>query len=297
MRLGHVGMLDWNRLQLAASYKPQFPLHTCFKNGVCLIGASYSNSTLNPNDSLRIQLFWTSNGTARDEHLMFVDLLDREQKVIAHQDAFPLQRGYHTYEWRRGETIITATDFKLPQTLTPEQYGIQVGFYLSYDVRRIPADNGDDRAYFVQLKSPRPKITLPGNYTPAEIIFADEVKLIGYRIDSLPTPSQPLKLTVWWRSYHHATYDWTSFFHITPANDPDKLITQADRTAGDVTYPATAWDENEIVEDHIEINGKFEAGDYALWLGLYSPITQERAVVSPEAKDNRPLLTKIHIAP
>lgn len=123
--------------------------------------------------------------------------------------------------------------------------------------------------------------------------------LIGYRIDSTPAPDRPLKLTVWWRGGRHATVDWTAFFHLTPKTDPNKLIAQSDQQIGGA-YPSTVWDENEIVEDQVEINGKLESGDYAIGMGLYSPVTFERATIrnSPKAtQDNRTLLVEMSVAP
>jgi hypothetical protein len=120
------------------------------------------------------------------------------------------------------------TDLKLPKEIAPGAYGLQVGFYLPFDLNRVKTDDGNDRAYVVHLKSPLPAITLPSNYTPLDISFADEVTLIGYRIDSTPAPDHPLKLTVWWRGRRPATVDWTSFFHLTPKDDPNKLIAQSD---------------------------------------------------------------------
>lgn len=299
MNLGHLGTLDWSRLGFASTYQPQFPMRLCFKTGNCLIGASYNDTKLKSDGTLRVQLFWTSNGKTRDEYLMFVHLVDQNQNVIARNDEYPLHGAYHTYEWRSDETIITVTDLKLPKEIAPGAYGLQVGFYLPFDLNRVKTEDGNDRAYFVHLKSPRPAITLPAHYTPLNISFADEVTLIGYRIDSTPAPDRPLKLTVWWRGSRHASVDWTSFFHLTPKGDPNKVIAQSDQPIGG-TYPSTIWDENEIVEDHIEINGKFESGDYSIWMGLYSPITTERATIrnSPNAtQDNRTLLVEINVKP
>lgn len=299
MNLGHFGTVDWSRLGFAPIYQPQIPMHICFKTGACLIGASYSDAKLQSDGTLRVQLFWTSSGKIWDEYLIFVHLVDRNQNAIARNDEYPLRGAYHTYEWRNDETIITVTDIKLPKEIAPGAYGLQVGFYLPFDLNRVKTEDESDRAYFVHLKSPRPAIALPENYTPLDISFADEVTLIGYRIDSTPAPDRPLKLTVWWRGDRHATVDWISFFHLTPKDDLNKLIAQSDQPIGG-TYPSTVWDEDEIVEDHIEINGEFASGDYAVWVGLYSPITSERAAIrnSPNAiQDNRTLLVEINVAP
>jgi len=45
------------------------------------------------------------------------------------------------------------------------------------------------------LERPRPAVTPPADSVPVEIVQGDELELIGYRIDALPTGSQALQLT------------------------------------------------------------------------------------------------------
>ena len=60
-----------------------------------------------------------------------------------------------------------------------------------------------------------------------------ELELIGYRVVALPTASQPLQLTLWWRGVRPAAEDWTAFFHLTPLGDDYELLGQMDQAITD----------------------------------------------------------------
>jgi hypothetical protein len=100
--------------------------------------------------------------------------------------------------------------------------------------------NGD-RILFGPLKRPRAAVKPPADSVPVEIVLGDELKLIGCRIDALPTGSQALQQTLGWRGLRPATEDWTAFFHITPNVSNAELVGQLDHAITDHEYPPTVW--------------------------------------------------------
>ena len=65
-------------------------------------------------------------------------------------------------------------------------------------------------------------------------------------------------------------------------------------------YPPTVWSAGEV-EDHVQIGGaNLQAGRYAVWMGLYSPATQERVAVEAGAGvviEDRARLLEFQIGP
>jgi hypothetical protein len=286
--------------------RPDFAHNICFEKGMCLVGASYDDRALSPGGLLNVQLHWQIHKPVGDDYVMFVHLLDRDGNAIAGVNEFPFFHGYRTYEWQAGETAISQTNVIVPADAQPGPYAIEVGFYLPYTFERLKtvAPDGSvtgDRAYLPDLKVPRPEVQLPGDSIPAEIVFGDEIALAGYRIDSLPDGSQPLRMTLWWRSLAPASQDWTGFYHLTPASDSVSLVGQTDRSLTGGAYPPTIWDRGELVEEQIEVApAALAAGKYAVWMGLYSPLTFERLAItsSPNPiQDNRTLLVEFEIKP
>ena len=92
--------------------------------------------------------------------------------------------------------------------------------------------NGD-RILFGPVKRSRAAVKPPADSVPVEIVLGDELELIGYRIDALPTGSQALQLTLGWRGLRPATEDWTAFFHITPNVSNAELVGQLDHAITD----------------------------------------------------------------
>lgn len=299
VRLGHWADILPNQIPLEARYTPDYPAHICFRVGMCLDGVSYNSRLLAPGGQLRVDLFWSSSGRIKEDYILFLHLLDRSGNAIAGGNEYPLDHGYRTYEWKAGETIISTHTITLPGDLAPGMYGFEVGFFPPYDVSRIETvdDNGNvisDRGLLMRLKAPRPAVQLPDQYSPAGIKFADEVELVGYRIDALPSGGGPLRLTLWWRGLHAASQDWTSFFHLTSQKNNAELFGQLDHEITGGEYPPRIWDANELVEEQIEIAAPaLEPGTYAVWMGLYSPLNFERAPITASpyrVQDNRAML-------
>lgn len=304
IRLGHWADVALSRLALPAAFAPRFPANVCYAPGMCLVGVTYSDTHLQPGGQLRVYLHWQIARPIKEDYIMFVHLLDRDGGAIASVDEYPLSHGYRTYEWGTNETIISTTVIDLPVELAAGPYAIEAGFYPPYDLARAATigEQGQitgDRAYLPHLKVPRPAAHLPADAAQTLIKFADELELIGYRVDSLPANSQPLRVTLWWRGLKPASQNWTGFFHLTPASDSQSLAGQLDRGLTGGAYPPVIWDAGEVVEEQIEISANgLAAGKYALWMGLYAPASFERAPIiqSPyPVQDNRTLLLEFDL--
>ena len=167
-------------------------------------------------------------------------------------------------------------------------------------VAAVKTVNGD-RILFGPVKVPRPAVELPAAAVPVKIVLGAELELIGYRVDALPTASQPLQLTLWWRGVRPAAEDWTAFFHLTPLGNDDELLGQMDQAITAHAYPPPVWSPGEVVVDHVQISAaNLIAGSYAVWMGMYSPLTQVRATVAAETvvvSEDRARLLEFQLAP
>ena len=128
-----------------------------------------------------------------------------------------------------------------------------------------------------------------------------ELELISYLVDALPTASQPLQLTLWWRGLRPAAEDWTAFFHLTPLGNDHELLRQMDQAITAHAYPPSVWSPGEVVVDYVQISAaNMAAGSYAVWMGMYSPLTQVRATVEAETgvvSEDRAQLLEFQLAP
>jgi len=116
----------------------------------------------------------------------------------------------------------------------------------------------------------------------------------------LPTGCEALQLILWWLGIQPATEDWTAFFHITPSANKAKIVGQLDNAITYHDYPPTAWSPGEVVVGTVQISAaKLQAGSYAVWMGMYAPVTQMRAAVEAAGVvvENRALLLEFQLAP
>ncbi len=306
VRLGHIASVDARQVMQQLVPAAAFPQAACFNNGICLKAVGYSRATLVAGESFEVDLHWTVQHAVTDDYIMFVHLLDHTGQAVAGVNAYPLEHAYRTYEWKPGETIITSTVLDIPASVRAGAYSFELGMYSPFDFERIPTvDAGNlvngDRILFGPVKRPRPAVKLPADSVPVKIVLGDELELIGYRIDALPTGSQALQLTLWWRGVRPATEDWTAFFHITPSANNAELVGQLDHAITDHEYPPTVWAAGEVVQEEVHISAaKLQPGSYAVWMGMYAPVTQMRAAVKAGpgvVVDNRALLLEFQLAP
>ncbi len=97
-----------------------------------------------------------------------------------------------------------------------------------------------------------------------------------------------------------ATEYLTLFFYITPSANNAELVGQLDHAITDHEYPPTVWAAGEVVQEQVQISAaKLQAGSYAVWMGMYAPVTQMRAAVEAAGVvvDNRALLLEFQVAP
>ncbi len=137
-----------------------------------------------------------------------------------------------------------------------------------------------DRILFGPVKRPRAAVKLPAESVSVKIVLGDDLELIGYCIEALPTGTQLLQLTLWWHGVRPATEDWTAFFHITPNVSNAEFVGQLDHAITDHEYPPTVWSPGEVVQEQVQISAaKLQLGSYAVWMGRYALVTQMRAAV------------------
>ena len=96
-----------------------------------------------------------------------------------------------------------------------------------------------------------------------------------------------------------ATEDWTAFFHITPSANNAKIVGQLDNAITDHEYPPTVWSPGEVVVDTVQISAaKLQAGSYAVWMGMYAPVIEMRAIGEAGhgvVVENRALLSEFEL--
>lgn len=72
---------------------------------------------------------------------------------------------------------------------------------------------------------------------------------------------------------------WMAFFHITPSAYSAELVVQLDHAITEHVYGPTVWAAGEVVQEQVQITAaKLQPGSYAVWMGMYAPVIDMRAI-------------------
>jgi hypothetical protein len=143
------------------------------------------------------------------------------------------------------------------------------------------------QAFLVRAK---PNFDLPPNLTSLNVVLGEQVKLVGYRLESNETePSRPLALTLAWSPTITPTADLSLFAQLIGA---DGRLWSAAR---DPHHPAGSLIAGEIVVERLAIHPLLHAlpGDYGLTAGVYTPGGRLTAEDGADAVQ----LTTVHLKP
>jgi hypothetical protein len=111
-----------------------------------------------------------------------------------------------------------------------------------------------------------PMTNRPLSFTTLEANFANQLKLLGYRLlDSRTTPAEPLTLFLAWRVAAQPDRDYSFFAHLVDATG--RVIGQSDRTLPAARYrPGDVFVERFFVAPLPDVS----PGEYSLVAGIYS---------------------------
>ncbi|MCS6964133.1 MAG: glycosyltransferase family 39 protein [Thermoflexus sp.] len=98
---------------------------------------------ISPGGVLRISTAWRRWETVREEHSVFMHLLDEEGQLVA-QDDHPVGRGlYPSIAWSEGEVIFERFEIRMPGGIAPGRYRLVIGRYNWETLVRIPIGSSD----------------------------------------------------------------------------------------------------------------------------------------------------------
>lgn len=104
--------------------------------------------TLNPEpETLNLTLYWQAVAEMEHDYTVFIQLLNRDNQVVAQVDRQPLNGAAPTTTWLPGEYLTDA--YTLPLDLPAGEYRLIAGVYNAATGQRLPVASGGD---FVELQ-------------------------------------------------------------------------------------------------------------------------------------------------
>ena len=108
-----------------------------FDNQVLLTGSQFDRPSLQPGETLKVDLTWRGLKTWSADYTAFVHLVGPDGKVHGQVDQWPLQGTLPTSSWNAGQVVNDPYLITLPADAPSGKYQIEVGWYLLATLRRL----------------------------------------------------------------------------------------------------------------------------------------------------------------
>lgn len=287
-----------------ATIPPTIPQHIDARLGDAIQLRGFDASPLervHPGDSMPLTLYWSADKEVLEDYWVFVQLLDKDGKLVAQADGLPNNGFTPPLLWMPNEIIADRRVLQIPATISPGQYRLIVGLYRFRDLSRLPVSNrqgalDDDFVVLSQIKIPADTPFTPGQRL--QYLFGNAIELrgatisaqdAGGKISARATNGEPLRLnttlphnlnlTLEWHALSQPEKAYTTFLHLVDANG--NVVRQQDNPPVNGNYPTTLWEKSERVIDTYQLNLEALApGEYTLRLGVYDSNTGERLPVT-----------------
>ena len=253
-----------------------------------LVGLDLANDQLVPGSAIDITLRWQTQYTTTTGYMVFVNVIDAQDNVVAQLDAVPTDGVRPTQSWQPGETIIDRHVLMLPITAAPGQYAVLIGLY--------------DRGV-------RERTSLGSDAIPAGTLYVSDIPhrlnvnlekfaaLLGYALETSEIkPGAYVAVTLYWQARANTPESYQSFVQLTPVdNEAAAPSVMSDAIPGGGERPTPTWNWGETIPDRhlLQLPANLPPGRYNLAAGLYDARTGAR--LNTPAGDNTITVTQLTI--
>ncbi len=262
----------------------QYRVGVKFSDPIELLGYNLPVLTAMPGEAVPFDLFWLSRGDSLENYVIFAQLVGEDGQILAAQESAPVDGGYPTTLWARGEIVRDQRELVIAANVPSGKYRLMVGLYHTPSgewlrVERWPFSAGQLFTLGTVAVQGRP-VTFErpwGIQHPVEARLGEDVALIGYSLsaESAP-PGSTLTLTLYWQALGPMSQSYKVFTHLV---GPDgEIWGQRDSLPGEGSLPTSGWVEGEYLVDSYPILVKPEApgGEYLIEVGMYEENTGAR---------------------
>lgn len=113
------------------------PVEANLGNQIRLLGYEVPDS-LSPGAEFDVTLYWEGQRPLENHYIVFVHLLDADDKLVASHDGPPMDRRYPTEAWLTGDVVPDTHHLVLDPQIPVGTYRLQVGMYLWPEGERLP---------------------------------------------------------------------------------------------------------------------------------------------------------------
>ncbi len=248
-----------------------------------LIGFDLPIHEARAGDSIYVTTYW--NAVARHgEMRLIIPVIPFIRERQTNIRSFPL-------ELPNGKNIRLVTEVKIPATITPGKYMLQVAVeYGGVNLGEIIVESRGDIEKAEKISN------------RLDYLFGDSIHLVGYDLPQMKFHAgESIPITLYWRTDPLIEKTYKVFVHLVGAElNPERdnrLWGQVDQIPRDGSYPTNAWRPDEIVTDmyRVPIDRAAPSGFYVIEIGMYDPITGTRLALREQS--DSVIIRQIQIVP
>jgi len=271
---------------------------------VQLTGYRLDSPRLTPGEPSHLTLYWRAVTTVSQPWRLVVRLVDPASGRIWARAENGAPGGLATDLWNVGVQLDDRYALTPPADLPPGDYALQLTWVLPNGSTPAAEGASDGRVTLTQMSRP-PDVSAtlltpdhPLDATFDDAAIGDAIELLGYDAPWRVSPSQTLRVAVYWRARQPISVSYKVFVHLLSGDQP---LAQDDGIPVGWTYPTLQWQPGETIRDEhlLTIPASAARGDYALFVGLYNPANGDRPPVRDAAgndvADRRILLQTIRV--
>jgi len=247
-----------------------------------LVGYTVLDPRVRTGDEARVILYWRVTGGFSQSYGVFVHFVDAKGSLVGIADGIPVNGGYSTQKWKRGETVADLHIVRVPQGTSPGMYQFVVGMS-AVEPLVISQRSGKREGTHVVLGKVR---VLPRKFTevqktaglvPLAVRFGDSVALRGYRVHkSTAGRGRELQVDLVWEAIQAPNAEYK--VSVQALDNVGALLAQHDSAPSNGQSPTSTWLKREVILDSHSIPIASECGSplFELNVIVYQATTTKR---------------------
>ncbi|MDY6877773.1 MAG: hypothetical protein SWK90_16450, partial [Chloroflexota bacterium] len=221
---------------------------------------------------LQFDLHWAALETPPCEYHYRVTLRNSTGKAATTYDV-ELGPAWPTSQWPAGTLFTSHFSNQIDPFLPAGHYQVIVEIINPVTSQAVgqAANLGSIEVQALPRQYVHPQVS-----TETNVIFGDQIRLIGYDVEQTTTH---LNLTFYWQAVRRMDRNYKIFVHLSSLDD-GTIVAQYDSMPRDWTYLTSWWDKDEIITDTVVVDTSgLSTGHYKVAVGIYDPDTLERLPV------------------
>jgi len=236
-----------------------------FGNSILLEGYSTGADSVEPGDSLEVNIQWEVLRAMNRDWSVFIHLNDPETQLPAAQrDMYPGQGLLATSLLSTDDRFVDQYILNVPETaITPSELELTIGFYDFQSGERLTTDNGRDSEVLTKISLRSRPGDIPN---PLSINFENTFELVGFSIEPRRlSAGESLELKLFYISLGEVNEDYTFFVQLV-GDDTTRWASQ------DLLQPTSQWEKGEVQEISFKLDlmDDTPSGILPIILGMYT---------------------------